>query len=57
MQKYGMYNGDSTHDTFKIYFQNLGRDGGKWSEMNLESLSRIPIERFRVLKCDVAVKS
>jgi hypothetical protein len=57
MQKYGMYNGDSTHNTFKIYLQNLGEDGGKWSNMDLSSLSLIPIEHFRALKCDLVSKS
>ena len=35
LQSYGMFNGDSTHNTFKIYFQNLGPDGGKWASMDL----------------------
>lgn len=56
LQTYGMFNGDSTHNTFKIYFQNLGPDGGIWANMDLASLSRIPIEKFRVLKCTAVLK-
>lgn len=56
LQRYGMYNSDSTHEVFKLYLQNLGPDGGAWAGMDFSSLSRIPISRFRVLGCDIAVK-
>lgn len=56
MQRYGMYNGDTTHKVFKVYLQNLGPDGGTWRDMDFSSLSRIPIESFRVLDCNIAVK-
>jgi hypothetical protein len=56
MQKYGMYNGDNA-ETFTIYFQNLGADGGKWKNYNFFSdLKKIPIGKFRVLKCTLIVK-
>ncbi|KKR31055.1 MAG: hypothetical protein UT63_C0086G0007 [Candidatus Gottesmanbacteria bacterium GW2011_GWC2_39_8] len=56
MQKYGMYNGDGSSD-FKIYSQNLGPDGGIWSKYSyFDDLKNIPIERFRVLKCNLVSK-
>lgn len=56
MQKYGMYNGDNSED-FVIYFQNLGPDGGKWKKYGMFSdLKKIPVERFRVLKCNLVSK-
>jgi hypothetical protein len=56
MQKYGMYNGDNSTD-FNIYFQNLGTDGGKWKNYNFfEDLKNIPIDKFRVLKCNIVIK-
>jgi hypothetical protein len=56
MQKYGMYNGDNSTD-FKIYFQNLGTDGGKWRDYNFfEDLKNIPIDKFMVLKCNIVTK-
>lgn len=56
MQRFGMYNGDTTHDVFKIYLQNLGADGGAWAAMDLSGLGRIPIDRFRVLSCDLVIQ-
>lgn len=56
MQKYGMYNGDNSSD-FNIYFQNLGTDGGKWKNYNFfEDLKNIPVDKFRVLKCNIITK-
>ena len=56
MQKYGMYNGMNAK-TFKIFFQNLGSDGGKWNHYNLfDDLKKIPIGRFRVLRCRLVSK-
>jgi hypothetical protein len=57
MKKYGMYNCDGSSD-FNIYFQNLGPDGGKWKEYNFfdDLEENIPIERFRVLKCNLVSK-
>ncbi len=56
LQEYGMFNGDSTYDTFKIYLQNLGRDGGAWADIDFDSLAKIPLDRFRVLACPRAIK-
>ncbi|MBF0565696.1 MAG: hypothetical protein HQK89_10670, partial [Nitrospirae bacterium] len=53
MQKYGMYDGDNASDLV-IYFQNLGPDGGKWKNYNMfQDLQNIPIDKFRVLKCNI----
>jgi hypothetical protein len=57
MQKYGMYNGLSTSNYFVIYFQNLGSDGGAWKKYNFFSdLNKIPIDKFRILKCNLVTK-
>ncbi|MBF0608603.1 MAG: hypothetical protein HQL61_13770 [Magnetococcales bacterium] len=57
MQKYGMYNGDNA-GRFVIYFQNLGRQNDTWAKYNyFEDLKNIPIDRFRVLQCNMAYKS
>ena len=48
-----MFNGDITHNVFKIYLQNLGPDGGAWAKMDFSSLAKIPLDRFRVLSCTV----
>lgn len=51
LQKYGVFIGDNSED-FNIYFQNTGKDGGKWKQYNLfQDLSKIPVDKFRVLKC------
>lgn len=56
LQKYGMYNSDNSK-AFKLYFQNLGPDGGKWKTISdFNDLRNIPIEKFRVLKCNVATR-
>jgi hypothetical protein len=56
MQKYGMYNGDNGAD-LSIYFQNLGPDGGAWKKYHyFRDLERIPLNRFRVIKCTIATK-
>ena len=53
MQKYGMYVGDNA-PVFKIYLQNLGPDGGLWNNFpDLDDIFKIPLEEFRVLKCDI----
>lgn len=51
LQKYGVFIGDNSED-FNIYFQNTGPDGGKWKQYNLfQDLNKIPVDKFRVLKC------
>jgi hypothetical protein len=53
MQKYGLYVGANCPD-FKILFQNLGPDRGKWRHLAVrDDLHKIPVNRFRVLKCAV----
>jgi hypothetical protein len=56
MQKYGLLVTDGARD-FKVYFQNLGPDGGAWQHWKgLDDLNKIPIVSFRVLKCDIVEK-
>lgn len=56
MQVYGLYNGASSED-FKVFFQNLGADGGRWTEMpDFGDLRKIPLDRFRVLECQIVSK-
>ena len=56
MQVYGLINADVA-DSFKIYFQNLGPDGGRWRELgDFRDLAKIPLDRFRVLSCQTASK-
>jgi hypothetical protein len=56
MQEYGMIVTDGARD-FKVYFQNLGPDGGKWGKWSgFDDLNKIPITSFRVLQCDIVVK-
>ena len=51
-----MYNVDNAK-TFKIYFQNLGPDGGRWKKISdFSDLGHIPVESFRVLKCNLVRK-
>jgi hypothetical protein len=57
MQKYGMYNGLNSSN-FTIYFQNLGPDGGAWKKYDFfKDLQKIPVDKFRVLKCNIVTKS
>ena len=56
LQVYGMYNVDSA-STCSLYFQNVGTDGGKWNQIgNFMDLQNIPLNRFRVLKCEIVVR-
>lgn len=56
MQVYGMFLCDHG-ETFKVYFQNLGPDRGRWKDIGtFDDLSRIPVERFRVLDCGLVRK-
>jgi len=57
LQKYGAIVADNATD-FKLYFQNLGPDRGKWKNLlpGLEDISKIPILEFRVLKCEIIRK-
>ncbi|TAN41331.1 MAG: hypothetical protein EPN22_15565 [Nitrospirae bacterium] len=56
MQKYGVYVGDNA-PTFVLYFQNLGADGKVWKKYNyFEDLKNIPIEKFRVLECNLKIQ-
>lgn len=52
MQEYGMFNVDGS-SAFKIYLQNLGPDGGEWKNYDFTSLSKIPVNKFRVIKCNL----
>lgn len=56
MQEYGMIVGDNAR-TFKIYFQNLGPDGGPWENYDhFKDLRNIPVEAFRILKCNTITR-
>lgn len=57
LQDYGMFNGDNSND-FNIYFQNLGSSTTTtaWSPYSFQ-LSKIPVDRFRVLSCDIVTRS
>lgn len=56
LQVYGMYNVDNA-STCSLYFQNVGADGGKWNHIgNFSELKKIPLTRFRVLKCPIVVR-
>lgn len=50
LQKYGGFMADNG-PSFSIYFENLGVDSYKWEQTSLGSLSKIPLDQFRVLKC------
>lgn len=58
LQKYGGFMADNAA-TFSIYFENLGTaDSYKWEQTGLGDLQKIPLEQFRVLKCnDIKVKN
>jgi hypothetical protein len=56
MQQYGMLVGISA-PTFKIFCQNMGPDSPIWGAYNhFDDLGRIPLNRFRVLACDMVAK-
>lgn len=52
MQKYGGFMADNA-PTFNIYFENLGPSNSyKWEQTGLGDLTKIPLDQFRVLKCN-----
>ena len=54
MQHYGLIVGMSA-PTFKVFCQNLGPESPEWdSYQDFSDLERIPLNRFRVLACDLA---
>lgn len=56
LQKYGMLNVMSTASHLPIFFQNVGPDGGAWAQYDFfRDLRKIPVEEFRVLKCEIVV--
>lgn len=56
MQRYGLYVGDGS-PTFKLYFQNLGHNKGRWRSISdFTDLRKIPIDKFRVLDCKIIKK-
>lgn len=56
LQKYGAFVVDNGRG-FSLYFQNLGSDGGKWRKHpGLRDITKIPLNEFRVLKCNIVVK-
>lgn len=56
MQEYGMFLGDSTHSTWKIYFQNLGPKAAVWQKAGLGTIERLPLDRFQVMPCRIVSK-
>ena len=57
LQRYGGFMADNA-PTFNIYFENLGpANHYKWEQTGLGDLTKIPLDQFRVLKCnDVKVR-
>lgn len=56
LQVYGMYTVDNA-STCSLYFQNVGSDGGKWKHIDdFADLRKLPLSRFRVLKCTLVVR-
>ncbi len=55
LQEYGMFCGENSSD-FKLFFQNLGSDNGKWKYYNF-NLYKIPIQYFRILKLELVTGS
>jgi hypothetical protein len=53
LQEYGMFCGDNS-EVLKLYFQNLGEKGNVWVKKYdyIPDLKKIPLCRFRVLKCN-----
>lgn len=58
LQKYGGFMADNA-PTFNIYFENLGpANHYKWEQTGLGDLNKIPLEQFRVLKCnDIKIRN
>lgn len=58
LQRYGGFMTDNA-PTFNIYFENLGTGNHyKWEQTGLSDLQKIPLEQFRVLKCnDVKIRN
>jgi len=56
LQVYGMFNVDNA-STCSLYFQNVGADGGRWNQLgNFMDMHTIPLNRFRVLRCEIVVR-
>ncbi|MCH9646963.1 MAG: hypothetical protein K0U98_01925, partial [Deltaproteobacteria bacterium] len=58
MQIYGMYVFDNG-PTFAVPFQNLGPTGGIWASpelIGIVDVRNIPVEHFRVLRCETVAK-
>jgi len=56
LQVYGAYVVDSGGG-FSLYLQNLGPDGGAWTEhQGLADIAKIPLDELRVLKTEPTVK-
>ncbi|MEI8120866.1 MAG: hypothetical protein WCI20_02355 [bacterium] len=56
LQVYGMFNVDNA-STCSLYFQNVGADGGRWNQIGtFMDMHNIPLNRFRVLKCEIVVR-
>lgn len=56
LQEYGMILGDSTVNTWKLYFQNLSPEDPTWQTLGLDTIDRLPLHRFQVLPCPIATK-
>ena len=53
LQRYGMFCGDNSA-VLKLYFQNLGEGANIWKTKYhyIPDLKKIPVDKFRVLKCN-----
>jgi hypothetical protein len=58
LQKYGGFMTDNA-PTFNLYFENLGpANHYKWEQTGLGDLTKIPLDQFRVLKCnDIQIRN
>lgn len=56
MQKYGMIVGMNS-SVFKVFFQNLGQYEEPWKKHDyFQDLKNIPVQKFRVLKCNLVTE-
>ena len=56
LQVYGMYDVDNAA-TCSLYFQNVGTDGARWNQIDdFKDLQKLPLNRFRVLYCEIVVR-
>ena len=55
LQDYGLIVVDGSA-VFKIYLQNVGPRAEAWKPFNFDTIEKIPIDRLRVLSCDIQTR-